>query len=68
MASRGNVAGFGQSRVRSTRIEAELLCRLPGGNWPKDPEILRAGDDLTLTSIGLGVALNVFYQTASLRA
>jgi Uma2 family endonuclease len=54
--------------VRSTRIEAELLRRLPDGNWPKEPEILRAGDELTLTSIGFGVALNAFYQTSSLRA
>jgi Uma2 family endonuclease len=54
--------------VRSTRIEAELLRRLPDGNWPKEPQILRAGDDLVLTSIGFGVALNAFYQTSSLRA
>ena len=52
---------------RSTRIEAELLRRLPDGNWPKDPEILRAGDRLTLTSIGLSVVLEVFYETSSLR-
>jgi Uma2 family endonuclease len=54
--------------VRSTRIEAELLRRLPDGTWPKEPQILRAGDDLTLTSIGFGVALTACYQTSSLRA
>lgn len=53
--------------VRSTRIEAELLRRLPDGNWPKQPEILRTGDGLTLTSIGLSVVLDVFYETSSVR-
>jgi Uma2 family endonuclease len=53
--------------VRSTRIEAELLRRLPDGNWPNEPEILRAGDRLTLTSIGLSVVLELFYETSSLR-
>ena len=53
--------------VRSTRIEAELLRRLPDGNWPTEPEILRAGDRLTLTSIGLSVVLDLFYATSSLR-
>ncbi len=53
--------------VRSTRIEAELLRRLPDGNWPKEPEILRSGDSLTLTSIGFSVVLDAFYQTSSLR-
>ena len=50
--------------MRSTRIEAELLRRLPDGNWPKEPDILRAGDDLTLSSIGFAVALDGFYQTS----
>jgi hypothetical protein len=54
--------------VRSTRIEAELLRRLPDGNWPKEPDILRAGGDLTLSSIGFAVALGEFYQTSSLRS
>ena len=42
--------------------------RQPDGNWPKEPEILRAGDTLTLTSIGLQIALDAFYETSSLRA
>src|ERR1700722_15056189 len=54
--------------VRSTRIEAELLRRLPDGNWPKEPELLRAGDRLTLTSIGLSEVLDLFYETSSLRS
>ncbi len=54
--------------VRSTRIEAELLRRQPDGNWPKEPELLRSGDSLTLTSIGLSVALDAFYETTSLRS
>jgi Uma2 family endonuclease len=47
--------------VRSTRIEAELLRRLPDGNWPKQPEILGLGDRLTLTSIGFSIVLDAFY-------
>jgi Uma2 family endonuclease len=53
--------------VRSTRIEAELLRRLPDGNWPKDSELLRSSDNLTLTSIGFVAVLDAFYQTSSLR-
>jgi Uma2 family endonuclease len=53
--------------VRSTRIEAELLRRLPDGNWPKEAVVLHAGDSLTLTSIGFTVAVDAFYQTSSLR-
>jgi Uma2 family endonuclease len=53
--------------VRSTRVEAELLRRQPDGNWPKEPEFLRAGDGVTLTSIDLSVGLDAFYETSSLR-
>ena len=52
--------------VRSTRIEAELLRRLPDGHWPKQAQMIRPGDTLTLTSIGFSVALNAFYETSSL--
>jgi Uma2 family endonuclease len=54
--------------VRSTRIEAELLRRLADGNWPKQPQILHAGDALTLDSIGMSIALEALYATSSLRA
>lgn len=54
--------------VRSTRIEAELLRRLPDGNWPEQPHILRARDGLTLASIGLSVVLDLSYETSSLRS
>ena len=54
--------------VRSTRIEAELLRRLADGNWPKEPQILRGGDTLDLSSIGLSIALDALYATSSLRA
>ena len=54
--------------VRSTRIEAELLRRLPDGNWPKQPDVFGAGDRLTLASIGLSVLLDAFYETSSLRS
>jgi Uma2 family endonuclease len=54
--------------VRSTWIEAELLRRLPDGYWPKQAEVIRAGNTLTLASIGLSVELDAFYETSSLRA
>ena len=54
--------------VRGTRIEAELLRRLPDGNWPSGPDLFRAGDTLTLESIGLSVALDAFYAISSLRS
>jgi Uma2 family endonuclease len=54
--------------VRSTRIEAELLRRLPDGSWPKEPDILHSGGRLTLTSIGLSIVLDAFYETSSLRS
>lgn len=54
--------------VRSTRIEAGLLRRLPNGHWPKQAETFHAGDTLTLASIGFTAALNAFYETSSLRA
>jgi Uma2 family endonuclease len=53
--------------VRSTRIEAELLRRLPDGNWPKEAPVFHAGDALTLPSIGFTVAVDALYQTSSLR-
>jgi len=52
--------------LRATRIEAELLRRQPDGNWPAEPMLLRAGDSLDLTSIGLTVALEAVYETTSL--
>jgi hypothetical protein len=52
--------------VRSTRIEAELLRRLPDGNWPKQPEIFGSGDRLTLASIGLSLLPDAFYVTSSM--
>ena len=54
--------------VRSTRIEAELLRRLPDGNWPKDTALATAGATVTLESIGLSVVLDTFYATTSLTA
>ena len=53
--------------VRSTRIEAELLRRLPDGNWPAEPVTLRAGDAVELRSVGLTVELAAFYETTTLR-
>ena len=52
--------------VRSTRVEAELLRRLPDGNWPAEPLTLSAGDAVALSSIGLTVDLAAFYLTTTL--
>jgi Uma2 family endonuclease len=52
--------------VHSTRIEAELLRRDPDGNWPREPEILTAGDTLTLDGIGFAEKLSILYRTSAL--
>jgi Uma2 family endonuclease len=52
--------------VHSTRMEAELLRRSPDGSWPQDPDILTAGDTLTLASIGFATKLAAFYRTTAL--
>lgn len=52
--------------VRATRIEAELLRRQPDGNWPAEATVLRAGDSLALSSIGLEIDLAAVYETTSL--
>ncbi len=54
--------------VQSTRIEAELLRRLPDGNWPARPLPVSDGDTLTLDSIGLTLLLRALYRTTSLSA
>jgi Uma2 family endonuclease len=54
--------------IHSTRIEAELLRRIPGGDWPKDPEILRVGETLTLSSLDYAVTLADLYRTTDLVA
>lgn len=52
--------------VRATRMEAELLRRLPDGHWPVGPVVLRAGDTLTLDSIGMSAGLAALYATTPL--
>ena len=52
--------------LSSTRIEAEVLQRGPGGDWPQAPIVLGAGDDVTLVSIGLRLPILDFYRTTSL--
>jgi Uma2 family endonuclease len=54
--------------VQSTRIEIELLRRLPDGFWPAQPAVLRDGDTLTLDSIGLTLPVRAAYRTTSLAA
>jgi Uma2 family endonuclease len=52
--------------VHSTRIEAELLVRLPDGTWPAQPEMLGADAILTLPSIAFSTPLPALYRTTAL--
>lgn len=52
--------------LHSTRIEAELLRREPGGGWPGKAIILKDGDHLELTSIGFNAPLRACYRATSL--
>jgi Uma2 family endonuclease len=52
--------------IHSTRIEAELLRRTAGGEWPMDPEVLGAAEPLTLTSLDFAVPLADLYRTTDL--
>ena len=54
--------------VRSTRIEAELLCRRPDGTWPEEPEMLGADATLALSSIAFSAPLGALYRTTALAA
>jgi Uma2 family endonuclease len=52
--------------VHSTRIEAELLRRLPDVSWPAQPSVLHDGDALALETIGLTLPVRAMYRTTSL--
>ena len=52
--------------VHSTRIEAELLRRTPGGDWPKDPDVRLSSEVLTLASLDFAVPLAELYRTTDL--
>ncbi len=52
--------------VHSTRIEAELLRRLPDLSWPAQPTVLRDGEALALETIGLTLPVRAMYRTTSL--
>jgi Uma2 family endonuclease len=54
--------------VHSTRIEAELLRRLPDGSWPGQPLVVREDETLTLDSVGLTLSVRAMYRTTSLAA
>jgi hypothetical protein len=54
--------------VHSTRIEAELLRRLPDGSWPEQALVLRDGETLALDSIALTLPVRAIYRTTSLAA
>src|ERR1700690_3239745 len=49
--------------VHSTRIEAELLRRLPDGSWPEQALVLRDGEALALASIGLTLPVRALCRT-----
>ena len=55
-------------RVRSTRVEAELLRRGRDGTWPEpeQPAIIRATDVLELTSLDFTAPLASLYRTTVL--
>ena len=52
--------------VRSTEIAAELLRRQPDGNWPKQPQKIGDGQELSLESIGFTASLSAFYEDTHL--
>jgi Uma2 family endonuclease len=52
--------------LHSTKIEADLLRREPGGAWPREPLHRIAGDDIPLESIGFAAPLVAFYRTSGL--
>ena len=48
--------------VRSTEIGAELLRRQADGTWPAEPQLLTAGDEVTLASLDFSGPLAAFYR------
>ena len=52
--------------VRSDALGAELLRRLPDGNWPKRTITITEHDELVLESIGFSVPLAALYRTTRL--
>lgn len=52
--------------LHSTRIEAELLRRAPGGAWPEQPEVIRRNGLLHLASVDFSTPLAAVYRTTSL--
>lgn len=54
--------------LHTARPEAEVLRRLPGGDWPDAPEAVRAGGAVSLGSLGFSAPLAAFYRTTALAA
>jgi len=52
--------------VQTAQIGAELLRREPDGAWPETPDMLGAGDTLSLPSIGFTAPLAALYRTTAL--
>ena len=53
--------------VRSTRMEAELLCKGEDGTWPQQATIIRSGEHLSLPSLDFSVPLSALYRTSGVR-
>jgi Uma2 family endonuclease len=52
--------------LRSSRIEAELLRRDAGGNWPPEARVIGSTGRLELSSIEFAAPLADFYRTTGL--
>lgn len=52
--------------VSSTEVAAEVLRRRPDGAWPERPEMVGAGGELRLESIGFAAPLAAAYATTPL--
>lgn len=52
--------------LHSTAVLAEVLRRTPDGVWPAQPEVVAAGDELRLDSIGFAAPLQDAYRTTNL--
>lgn len=50
----------------STAVSAEVLRRRPDGSWPERPEVVGAGGELRLESIGFAAPLAAAYATTPL--
>jgi Uma2 family endonuclease len=50
--------------LHTTDARADLLRRAADGTWPDNPQVLAAGDAVTMEAIGFSAPLVAFYRTA----